>query len=85
MKTNDDLEKELMAIDPVKTTLLNLTGEIMAKRYRIDMSIEELANKTNISAKHIKDMEEGLIDPDFETVAKLAYVLDMKVVLAENN
>ncbi len=60
------------------------TKELVGKRIKElrrakRMTQEELAEKTNISAKYLSSIERGLENPTFDTIIKLAYALDVEV------
>ena len=60
------------------------TKELVGKRIKESrrakkMTQEELAEKTNISAKYLSSIERGLENPTFDTIIKLACALDVDV------
>ena len=38
---------------------------------------EKLAEKSNLSQQHISRIENGIVEPEYQTIYKLAYALDI--------
>ena len=58
---------------------LNLGQQIQAIRTSLDLTQEQLAQKSGISKDHISKIERGVISPNYRSIMKIADALNMSV------
>lgn len=59
--------------------------KIRILRQNKKLTQEKLAEKSNLSQQHISRIENGIVEPEYQTIYKLAYALDISVdTLIEN-
>ena len=85
MRNFDDIRNELKNNSPEEFFTLEIMGNLMAKRDRLGMSQRELSEASGVAQKTISRLENGLDKPSIETLSKLAYALEMKIIVVDDD
>jgi transcriptional regulator with XRE-family HTH domain len=77
MKPRQAEAAAVLDLAPVSTAFMKSLGELLREARAGRFTIEELAQRANVSAGRISQIERGIANPSFETLWRLASALEV--------
>ncbi|MFN4073763.1 MAG: helix-turn-helix domain-containing protein [Thermus sp.] len=63
----------------MRPTLKQIGARVLAYRKRIGLTQEELAEASNLHRSYVSQLERGLVNPSFQSLARIATALGVSV------